>query len=128
MENKKLIRRIISIVLFISALFLTELSPFSGRAVAFLNFMIQIVNGFSGVMINKIKIVSYIFAIVRGLLDTVENCILINQIYSFPNFSQKIIGICNIFTRVKFHFMRVWLLTFVVMIFMQIRENRKNRA
>ncbi len=168
--NKKLIRRIIiAVVLFIAALYLTELSPFSIRAVArtnggygvldmtkynsdifvkmmtassdmgiylkyyicdilftiaFLNFMIQMVSGFNGSLINKVKIFSYVLAGIRGLLDMTENFIMLNQIYSFPNVNLKLIDICNTITRLKFHFMRAWILCFVLLIILRIVRKR----
>lgn len=171
MENKKMIRRrIISIVLFAFALYLTEFSPFSGRAVAlinggygtfdmkkydavvfvsvmnatsnasiywkyyicdfiftvaFLNFMIQMVWGFKGELINKVKVLSYFLAVIRGMLDVTENIILLNQIYSYPEINRMLIDACNIFTRIKFHLMRGWIVCFVIMLIFQILSNRK---
>ena len=171
MEDKKLLRRrIIAIVLFVFALFLTEFSPFSGRAVAlvnggygtfdmqkydadvfvgvmnetsdfsiywkyylvdfifvaaFLNFMIQMVSGFSGALIQKVKVVSYMLAVIRGMLDSFENIILLNQIYAFPKLNRNLIDACNMITRVKFHFMRGWIACFILMLILQIISNRK---
>ena len=170
MEDKKMIRRrIVSIVLFVFGLYLTLLSPFSGRAVAlvnggygtfdlkkydadvfvnvmnatsdvsiywkyyicdfiftatFLNFMIQMVRGFKGEFINKIKVLSYVLAVIRGMLDTIENIILLNQIYSYPNINRMLIDTCNTITRIKFHFMRGWMVCFILMILVQIISNR----
>ncbi len=161
MEDKKTIRiRIISIVLLVFALYLTVLSPFSGRAVAainggygtfdmkkydadvfanvmnatsdvnrywkyyicdfiftaaFLNFMIQMVSRFKGVFINKVKMLSYVLAVTRGMLDTSENIILLNQIYSYPEIDRILINTCNVITRLKFLFMRGWFICFLVM-------------
>jgi len=49
---------------------------------AFFNFMFQLVNGFEGKWNGRIKIVSYVIAGIRGVLDMVENIILLNQIYN----------------------------------------------
>ncbi len=171
MEKKKMIRRrIISIVLFTFALYLTEFSPFSGRAVAlfnggygtfdmkkydadvfvsvmnatsnvsiywkyyicdfiftaaFLNFMIQMVRGFKGELINKVKVLSYFLAVIRGMLDATENIILLNQIYSYPEINRMLIDVCNIFTKIKFHLMRGWIVCFVIMLIFQILSNKK---
>ena len=82
MKDKKLVRkRIISIVLFIVALCLTELSPFSRHAVSLTN------EGY-------------------GVLDMTENTIMLTQIYSFPNVNPSLINVCNSITRHKFLFMR----------------------
>lgn len=163
-------RRIISIVLFVFALYLTEFSPFSGRAVAlinggygtfdmkkydadvfaevmnvtssiniywkyyicdflftaaFLNFMIQMVSGFNGNFINKVKLLSYVLAVIRGMFDISENIILLNQIYSFPKMNRMLIDTCNVITRIKFHFMRGWFACFALMLILQIVSNRK---
>ena len=165
MDNKKLVRnRIISFVLFVVALYLAELSPFSIQAVAktnggygvldmtkysadvfvkmmnaskdmgiyrkyyfcdfvftaaFLNFMIQMVSGFKGPVVQTIKILSYIVASIRGILDMLENSIMLNQIYSFPDVNNGLIDMCNIITRLKFHFMRGWFVCFIIMIILQ---------
>lgn len=158
-------RIIIAVALFLGGLFLTELSPFSSRAVAlvnggygtfdmkvydaatfekvmgstkdfsiywkyyicdfiftavFLNFMIQTVHGFHGKYIDQIKIVSYVFAAVRATLDITENIILLCLIYGFPEANSKIADVCNMITRVKFHFMRGWIVCFVAMIIISI--------
>lgn len=172
MDNKKLIRRIvIASVLFVVGLYLTELSPFSMKAVAltnegygvldmteydadvfvkmmnastdislywkyyvcdfvftavFLNFMIQMVSGFKAPKIKVIKIVSYVLASIRGLLDIVENSIMLNQIYTFPNVNRKLINACNDITRIKFHFMRVWIVCFILMIVLERVSKRKS--
>ena len=163
-------KRIISIVLFVVALYLTEFSPFSGRVVAlinggygtfdmkkydadvfvsvmnatsnvniywkyyicdfifttaFLNFMIQMVSGFKGEFINKVKVLSYVLAVIRGILDISENIILLNQIYSFPEMNRMLIDTCNIITRIKFHFMRGWIACFVLIFIVQIISNKK---
>lgn len=166
MKEKSLLkRRIIAIVFFIFALYLTELSPFSMHAIAhtnegygvldmkkynsdvfinmmtassnmglywkyyvfdfiftaaFLNFMIQMVTGFKGQIINKVKIISYVLAVIRGLFDSVENCIMLNQIYSFPDVNSNLINACNTITRLKFHFMRGWIICFVAIIIIHI--------
>lgn len=173
MEDKKMVRRrIISIVLFVFALYLTEFSPFSGRAVAlinggygtfdmkkydadvfvsvmnvtsnvsmywkyyicdfiftaaFLNFMVQMVNGFQGEFINKVKVLSYVLAVIRGILDISENMILLKQIYLFPEINRMLIDTCNMITRIKFHFMRGWIACFVLMLIVQIISNKKEK-
>ena len=66
---------------------------------AFLNFMIQMVSGFKGSVFKRIKNVSYVFAVIRGLFDMTENCMMLNQIYSFPDVNLELIDICNIITR-----------------------------
>lgn len=172
MENKKLIRRIIiASVLFVVGLYLTELSPFSMRAVAltnegygvldmteydanifvkmmnastdisvywkyyvcdfvftavFLNFMIQMVSGFKSPKIKIIKRVSYVAASIRGILDILENCIMLNQIYSFPDVNYKVINACNEITRLKFSFMRVWIVSYILMIVLERVSRRKS--
>ena len=169
MENKKMLRKkITSIVLFVFALYLTELSPFSGRAVALinggygtfdmkkynadvfadvmnatsnvgmywkyyicdflftaalLNFMVQMVSGFRGEFINKVKVLSYVLAVIRGMLDISENIILLKQIYSFPEINRMLIDTCNIITRIKFHFMRGWIACFILMFIIQITSD-----
>lgn len=86
---------------------------------AFLNFMIQMVSGFKGTVINRVKIISYVIAVIRALLDMTENGIMLNQIYSFPDVNHGLINICNTITRLKFHFMRGWFLCFLIMIVLQ---------
>ena len=170
MEDKKMIRRrIISTALFVFALYLTLLSPFSERAVAainggygtfdlkkydpdtfvnimnatsnvkiyrkyyicdfifaaaFLNYMIQMVSGFKGVFINKVKVISYVLAIIRGMLDISENIILLNQIYSYPEINRMLIDACNIITRIKFHFMRGWIVCFALILMFHIMSKK----
>ena len=65
---------------------------------AFLNFMIHMVRGFKGELINKVKVFSYFLADIRGMLDISENTILLNQIYSFPEINHMLIDACNIIT------------------------------
>lgn len=169
-KKRNFILRVIAIVLFFMALYLTVLSPFSESAIelinggygtfdmkeysadgfihvmnatsdislywkyyicdfvfifAFLNFMIQMVNGFKGNLINKVKIISYVLAAIRGILDAIENVILVNQIYSFPEINSDLINACNIITRIKFYFMRGWIASFIILIIMQIVSNRR---
>lgn len=50
---------------------------------------------------------------------------MLNQIYSFPDVNLELIDVCNTITRLKFHFMRAWILCFVVMIVVRI-VNKKN--
>ncbi len=83
---------------------------------AFLNYMIRMVSGFKGHVINRIKILSYVIAVIRGILDMVENSIMLNQIYSFPDVNYGLINMCNIITRLKFHFMRGWFVCLILMI------------
>ena len=83
---------------------------------AFLNYMIQMVSGFKGPVINRIKILSYVIAVIRGILDMMENSIMLNQIYSFPDVNYNLINMCNIITRLKFHFMRGWFACLILMI------------
>ncbi len=83
---------------------------------AFLNYMIQMVSGFKGPVINRIKILSYVIAVIRGILDMVENSIMLNQIYSFPDVNYDLINMCNIITRLTFHFMRGWFACLILMI------------
>jgi hypothetical protein len=83
---------------------------------AFLNFMIQMVSGFKGPVINRIKNISYVIAVIRGILDMVENSIMLNQIYSFPYVNHSLINMCNTITRLKFHFMRGWFVCLILMI------------
>lgn len=83
---------------------------------AFLNFMIQMANGFKGPVINRIKIISYVIAVIRGILDMVENSIMLNQIYSFPDVNYGLINMCNTITRLKFHFMRGWFVCLFLML------------
>lgn len=92
-----------------------------------MNFMIQMVSGFKGSVFKRIKNVSYVFAVIRGLFDMTENCMMLNQIYSFPDVNLELIDICNIITRLKFHFMRAWISCFVLMIIVRI-VNKKNAA
>lgn len=94
----------------------------------FLNYMIQMVGGFRGAFIDKVKVFSYVLAVIRGLLDSSENIILLNQIYSYPAINRMLIDACNIITRIKFHFMRGWIACFVLMIIVKIVSNRKNRS
>lgn len=174
MEKKSMIRRgIVAIVLFVLALYLTEFSPFSERAVAlinggygtfdmkkydadvfvnvmnatsnmsmywkyyicdfiftaaFLNFMVQMASGFRGAFINKVKVLSYVLAIIRGVLDISENIILLKQIYSYPEINRMVIDTCNTITRVKFHFMRGWIACFVLMLIVQIISNNEKAS
>ena len=92
-----------------------------------MNFMIQMVSGFKGSVFKRIKNVSHVFALIRGLFDMTENCMMLNQIYSFPDVNLELIDICNIITRLKFHFMRARILCFVLMIIVRI-VNKKNAA
>ena len=92
---------------------------------AFLNFMIQMASGFNGPVINRIKIVSYVVAAIRGILDMVENSIMLNQIYSFPDVNSGLINMCNTITRLKFHFMRGWFVCFILMIVL-VRLSKKS--
>lgn len=92
--------------------------------VAFLNFMIQMVSGFEGPVIGKIKNISFIMAAIRALLDFTENGIMLNQIYSFPNVNNGLINACNIITRMKFSFMRGWILCFFTIIIIQGVQKR----
>ena len=92
----------------------------------FLNYMIQMVRGFNGTFINKVKVAAYIFAVIRGLLDTSENIILLNQIYSYPKVNLMLIDLCNVITRIKFHFMRGWIACFVFIIIANIISKRRN--
>lgn len=82
----------------------------------FLNFMIQMTNGFKGPVINRIRIISYVIAAIRGILDMFENSIMLNQIYSFPDVNHGLINMCNTITRLKFHFMRGWFVCLLLMI------------
>ena len=81
--------------------------------------------GFKGELINKVKVLSYFLAVIRGMLDVTENIILLNQIYSYPEINRMLIDACNIITRIKFHLMRGWIACFVIMLFFQILSNRK---
>ncbi len=92
---------------------------------AFLNFMIQMVSGFKGPVINRIKIASYIFAVIRGLSDIIENSIMLNQIYAFPNVDHSLINNCNMITQLKFLCLRGWVLCFCVMIILMQVNKRK---
>ena len=94
----------------------------------FLNYMIQILNGFNGKFINKVKAFSYVLAVIRGLLDMSENIILLNQIYSYPEINRMLIDACNAITRIKFHFMRGWIACFVLIIVVHIISKKKNRC
>lgn len=92
---------------------------------AFLNWMIQMARGFKGPVISRIKIISYVIAAIRGILDMVENSIMLNQIYSFPDVNYALINICNTITRIKFHFMRGWFACLLLMIALG-RVRKKN--
>lgn len=95
--------------------------------VAFLNYMIQMARRFEGPVINRIKIISYVIAVIRGILDMVENSIMLNQIYSFPDVNYGLINMCNTITRLKFHFMRGWFVCFLLMIVLGIVRKRAGR-
>ena len=92
--------------------------------VAFLNWMIQMARGFKGSVISRIKIVSYIIAAIRGILDMVENSIMLNQIYSFPDVNRDLINMCNTITRIKFHFMRGWFVCFLLMVVLTLQKRK----
>ena len=94
---------------------------------AFLNYMLQMASGFKGIVINRIRIISYVIAVIRGILDMAENSIMLNQIYSFPVVNYGLINVCNTVTRLKFHFMRGWFVCLLLMIIpgrVHITENR----
>ena len=55
-------------------------------------------------------------AVIRGILDMMENSIMLNQIYSFPDVNYDLINMCNIITGLKFHFMRGWFVCLILMI------------
>ena len=86
--------------------------------------MIQMVSGFKGVFINKVKVISYVLAIIRGMLDISENIILLNQIYSYPEINRMLIDACNIITRIKFHFMRGWIVCFALILMFHIMSKK----
>ena len=56
-----------------------------------------------------------------------ENIILLNQIYSFPKINHMVIDACNNITRVKFHFMRGWIVCFIIMFIIQMISNNHLR-
>ena len=93
---------------------------------AFLNFMVQLVRGFSGKYSNLIKRIAYVLAIARGLLDAVENIMLMYLIYEYPNADIGLVSVCNIITRVKFLAMRGWILCFIILSILGIIQRRRN--
>ena len=96
---------------------------------AFLNFMIQMVSGFKGEFISKVKVLSYFLAVIRGLLDFSENTVLLNQIYSYPIVNRMLIDTCNTITRIKFLFMRGWFVCFILMCLVQfVKSKLKKRG
>lgn len=92
---------------------------------AFLNFMVQFVKGFDGKLARRIRPILYALAVIRACFDITENCILLNQIYSYPNYSLSLIKTCNMITTAKFGFMWCWMACFLVMVISQVVEKRK---
>lgn len=86
---------------------------------AFLNLMIQLAHAFDGKLAKRLRPISYGLAIIRACLDIIENCILLSQIYSYPDYSQGLIETCNIITTVKFASMFCWVICFIIMLISQ---------
>ena len=98
---------------------------------AFLNVMIQLVRGFHGQYIKSIQYISCIVAVIRGILDMVENIVLLYLILGYPDVNSTLADVCNVITRVKFYFMRGWFALFFVMVclqwfFRKVIDNRSN--
>ena len=91
-------------------------------------FISEITYGF--VKRKSMKILVYLFPILRGICDTIENALLYITLCTFPNVDTFIVGIANIFTTVKLWTIRLWLLEILVGIvlrmIMKINEKRKN--
>ena len=79
---------------------------------------------------KSMKILVYLFPILRRICDTIENALLYITLCTFPNVDTFIVGIANIFTTVKLWTIRLWLLEILVGIvlrmIMKINEKRKN--
>lgn len=89
---------------------------------AFLNLMVCAVRMFSGTGIAFMagRYVALGFAVARGLLDAVENGMLLYLIYGYPASDAHLADICNILTRIKFLCMRLWFVCFLVLLAMQL--------
>ena len=58
----------------------------------------------------------------------VENSIMLNQIYSFPDVNHGLINMCNTITRLKFHFMRGWFVCLILMIVLRrVHIDKRNK-
>lgn len=91
----------------------------------FLNLMVQVIRGIHSDHFKKVKVAAYIFAIARGLVDLLENCMLMYLIYGYPNVKSNLITVCNAITQMKFAFLIGWILCFVLLEVLHQIEKRK---
>lgn len=89
---------------------------------AFAFFQYMVTTAIGKIRHEKILHVGFILIAVRALLDTIENIILIFEIYNFPSISYGLVNLSSVITKCKFICMGAWFVTIIVMMIVKKRK------